>query len=543
MRVDQPEVLHATPDVLIRPTSEGLIIGTITEDATCYLWAGVPFASISDVSRRFKIASAPLPHMDSVLDCTKFGPAPVSVPISFTNIHDLAESDTECLSLNIYVPVNIADIAAEAPQSVGKLPVLVWIHGGGFASGAGGAYGGESMAAEGSVIVVTVNYRLGVFGFLNLNAAFSGTYDETGYPLDNDFDPNVGLYDQLAALQWIHRNIAFFHGDSHNITIAGSAAGAACCAMHLTHQLSQPYFQKVILHSGSLTMCDDYEASRDKAVRFLNILKKKTGKNALVELKEFLLTSDAEVLQDMLTEAVEQSREFYPLGPWFGGSSAMPQSREIALSAMPGDKSVLIGYNRDEANLWLVLANAGGLPLTKASVDHVMQRITDEQKRKEVSALYPRDMSGITNFATDVVFANTIRLLSDCLAQRLNSTTSAGVWRYRIDEPLAVLPQLGAVHGNELTRLWKMPGAQPMLGPNLPTTPTTDPLSRRLRWTWALFASTGNPGWNKYTGDQANVLVFENAPFNAEGRCERLVTDHESIRKVQVWRGLELLVW
>eukprot|EP01054_Gregarina_sp_Poly1_P008649 Gregarina_sp_Poly_1__8648@NODE_514_length_7814_cov_141_108300_g408_i0_p3_GENE_NODE_514_length_7814_cov_141_108300_g408_i0NODE_514_length_7814_cov_141_108300_g408_i0_p3_ORF_typecomplete_len535_score67_94COesterase/PF00135_28/1e87Abhydrolase_3/PF07859_13/1_2e16Chlorophyllase2/PF12740_7/1_1e06Esterase_phd/PF10503_9/1_7e05Esterase/PF00756_20/4e05Peptidase_S9/PF00326_21/2_3e05Chlorophyllase/PF07224_11/5_1e05PAFAH_p_II/PF03403_13/0_0097Abhydrolase_2/PF02230_16/0_086Say1_Mug180/PF10340_9/0_4_NODE_514_l len=505
---------------MIRATGEGQVLGTVTEDQTCWVWASIPYGSIPPGGAgRFRRAQPPPQHPASVLDCTRFSEAPVSIPLSFTNIHSLPESD-DALSLNIYVPI--------ATPATARLPVLVWIHGGAFASGAGAAYGGEYLAAEGGIVVVTINYRLGVFGFLNLKSVFDFAADE--------FDSNVGVADQLAALKWIKSNIHNFHGDPESITIAGSAAGGACVTMHLTNEESKSCFHRAIMHSGCLSMCDELESSREKAARYVSLLRKKCGKNSMNELKELLISTDSETLQDLLTEPIEQSRENFPIGPWFGCPGA-PPNRQAALAALPRDKGILVGYNRDEANLWLVLANAGGLPLTKAAVDQVMQRVTDEDKRREIAALYPRDMTGITNFATDVVFANTTRLLSDCLAR----VSVAGVWRYRVDEPLTALPQLGSVHGQELPRLWRMPGALRMLGTEV-TDPAAEDISRRLRAAWCRFIKEGSPGWESYKGAN-EVMVFESALSQSAPSGGRVIVDHESIKKVNAWRGLELVVW
>eukprot|EP01055_Gregarina_sp_Pseudo9_P005298 Gregarina_sp_Pseudo_9__5297@NODE_614_length_2486_cov_132_144258_g580_i0_p1_GENE_NODE_614_length_2486_cov_132_144258_g580_i0NODE_614_length_2486_cov_132_144258_g580_i0_p1_ORF_typecomplete_len613_score98_68COesterase/PF00135_28/3_3e82Abhydrolase_3/PF07859_13/1_5e14Chlorophyllase2/PF12740_7/0_00066Say1_Mug180/PF10340_9/0_03_NODE_614_length_2486_cov_132_144258_g580_i01381976 len=528
---------------LTRSTTEGLVLGTFTADGSCCLWAGVPFGQVSPGPGRFKLAKPPPDHCAALLDCTTHRDAPVAVPLSFTHFHSLHESD-DCLSLNIYVPVLQGPAASLYTASNGTgshgLPVLVWIHGGAFASGTGAAYGGEYLATEGQMVVVTLNYRLGVFGFINLKSVFD---------FSDEFDYNVGLSDQVAALKWIRNNIHNFHGDPTCITIAGSAAGSASVAMHLTNEESLPNFHRAIMHSGSLSLCDDFEVSREKGLRFLSLLRKKTGKNSLPELKEYLFCTDSEVLQDLLTEPIEQSREHFPIGPFFG-APGLPPSRLAALACLPKDKSVLIGHNRDEANLWLVLANAGGLPLTKAAVDHVMQRVPDEGKRKEIAALYPRDMSGITTFATDVIFANTTRLLADCLAQRLiDNSSSTGVWRYRVDEPISILPQLGAVHGQELPRLWRIPGVLAMLGAGAPD-PAAEPLSRRLRAAWSSFARFGSPGWECYGGTLgARLMIFESGaalasqPHLLAVSADRVILDHESAHKTRAWRGLELLVW
>ncbi|GFO21494.1 carboxylic ester hydrolase [Plakobranchus ocellatus] len=134
----------------------------------------------------------------------------------------------DCLYLNVFTPDGEA----------GPLPVMVWLHGGGFVAGSTFPEPGK-MVDQGNVIVVTVNYRLSVLGFLTTE--------------DDDFPSNNGLWDQYLAIKWVYENIQYFHGDSSSITVFGESAGAMSTALHVLSPLSSRYFHKAILQSGAMT--------------------------------------------------------------------------------------------------------------------------------------------------------------------------------------------------------------------------------------------------------------------------------------------------
>ena len=168
----------------------------------------------------------------------------------------------DCLYLNVYVPKNSNTINSS------KLAVMVWIYGGGFYSGSSNLdiYDGKYFAAESNTIVVSMNYRLGPFGFFTLN--------------NTQAPPNVGLRDQLMSLQWVQDNIAAFGGDPNNVTIFGESAGAVSVSLHLLSPLSRDKFNRAILQSGSakipiimLTMVEALNRSKSflKALECLDV--------------------------------------------------------------------------------------------------------------------------------------------------------------------------------------------------------------------------------------------------------------------------------
>uniref|UniRef100_A0A8C3XUS2 Carboxylesterase type B domain-containing protein n=1 Tax=Chelydra serpentina TaxID=8475 RepID=A0A8C3XUS2_CHESE len=193
---------------------------------------GIPYAEPPVGALRFQ---KPIPHQpwSHVLEASSFGnachqPPLTGYPESDTWTPKMPQSE-DCLSLNIWVP---------HPQPNGTAPILVWIHGGGFFSGAASLdiYDGRFLAATGKVIVASMNYRLGALGFLSLPPAAPG---------------NVGLWDQRLALRWLWDNAAAFGGDPAHFILAGQGAGAASVGFHLLSPGSRPLFTSAVLMSGA----------------------------------------------------------------------------------------------------------------------------------------------------------------------------------------------------------------------------------------------------------------------------------------------------
>ena len=197
-------------------------------------YIGIPYAESPTGQLRF---AKPVPKTvwDGVLNATVFGP---SCPQFFTTFSEVLDQylpnmdiNEDCLTLNMYIPDEIIVLK-------GPLPVMVFIHGGGLVNGQGSLYDGTILALQGEVIVVTINYRLGLFGFLS-----------TG---DDSAPGNYGLWDQRLAIQWVKDNIANFGGDPSKITIFGESAGS----WSVTYQMASPLndrtlFQRVIAQSGA----------------------------------------------------------------------------------------------------------------------------------------------------------------------------------------------------------------------------------------------------------------------------------------------------
>jgi len=219
----------------------GLVRGVAAADPRVISYKGIPFAAPPVGQLRWK---APQPSADwqGVLDCTRFAPIsiqckpgtdPNNIYTREWNVDPDIPMSEDCLYLNIWTP-------AKTPNE--KLPVFVWYFGGGLMEGntAEMEFNGERIARRG-IVVVTVNYRLNVFGFLahpELTAE------------DPNFPTNFGLLDQIFGLKWVKRNISAFGGDPDNITIGGQSAGGRSIQVHLTSPLTEGLFHKAIIMSG-----------------------------------------------------------------------------------------------------------------------------------------------------------------------------------------------------------------------------------------------------------------------------------------------------
>src|SRR5579883_448639 len=212
-------------------TSNGQVSGVAATDPAVRVYKGVPFAAPPVGELRWR-APKPAANWSGVRAADKFGPLCMQRrPGAAANGADSPMSE-DCLYLNIYTAANSAK---------DKRPVMVWIHGGALTSGAGSLYDGEALAKKG-VVLVTTNYRLGVFGFF--------AHPELTKESDTNSSGNYGLLDQVAALEWVQKNIAAFGGDPKRVTIFGESAGSWSVNYLTATPLARGLFQRAIGESG-----------------------------------------------------------------------------------------------------------------------------------------------------------------------------------------------------------------------------------------------------------------------------------------------------
>ncbi|MGD0313650.1 MAG: carboxylesterase family protein [Acidimicrobiales bacterium] len=208
------------------------------------LWSfsGIPYAASPDGHRRWRPPAPPLPWT-GIRECDRFGPIAPQLPgvMEAALSGEPAEKSEDCLNLNIWTP----------GLDGGRRPVMVWIHGGSFVSGSGssGLYRGGTLAGDGDVVVVTINYRLGMLGFLAhpaLEADDEAWLDGEGWA---GFG-NWGLADQVAALHWVRDHIASFGGDPESVTLFGESAGGMSVSSLLAVPAVRGHFHRAIVESG-----------------------------------------------------------------------------------------------------------------------------------------------------------------------------------------------------------------------------------------------------------------------------------------------------
>lgn len=226
-------------------TEAGLVSGVRGGDGTVSIFKGIPFAAPPVGDLRWK-APAPVAHWEGVRKCDVFPPSAMQskpTPFAMWSKEFMAPEEPlseDCLYLNLWT-------AAKTVED--KRPVIVWIHGGAFTSGSGSVplYDGEEMAKKG-VVFITINYRLGILGFL--------AHPELSLESPGKVSGNYGILDQIAALQWVKKNVAAFGGDPGRVTIAGQSAGSFSVNALVISPLAKGLFHRAIAQSGSMFSSD-----------------------------------------------------------------------------------------------------------------------------------------------------------------------------------------------------------------------------------------------------------------------------------------------
>ena len=210
-------------------------------------------------------------------------------------------------------------LSISTPSWEGNRPVLVWIHGGAYIAGCGGesAYDGTALAEEGDIVVVSVTYRLGVFGYL---------YNPDGEPR------NLGFKDQMAALKWVHENISRFGGDPSQVTLAGQSAGGHSVAS-LISCCKEPYFRKAIIQSAPLGFQFGEQYLKKQYRDFLDLLEKTVSEAT---------TTDMLIAQKRLMEASGKSMCFSPYVPALGKGIACPSLERVLITWQKDDTSPFV---------------------------------------------------------------------------------------------------------------------------------------------------------------------------------------------------------
>lgn len=468
--------------VTLAATRYGKVEGI--RDGNVSVWKGIPYAAPPINSLRFRAPQEPEPW-EGIREAKKFGPA--AMQFERETMMFLGDSPTikseDCLYLNIWSP------GADRKRR----PVMVWIHGGSFMYGSGSSnlYDGKSFADKGNVVVVTINYRLGVFGFLHLGEIGGAEYSASG---------NCGLLDQAAALRWVYENIEAFGGDPNNITIFGESAGSVSVGSLLTMPIVKGLFNKAILQSGTAKHTLTSETATNVAEQILSILQ--VGKNELSRLNSI----PAETI--LKATAALPPRIF---GPVRDGNILPKNLEKVLFEGFAKDIPILIGTTADEWKLftyfdplWEQLNGNKIREVFELSFSSFLEEVSQYLLKEENlnKDLY-EDMMTFDVFTFPSIF------LSECQVKH-----GAPVWMYRFDY---LSPALGgslkAFHALEIPFVWNTitnHETEKLTG----NAPERYQLANQMHQAWIAFAHHGDPNtselpkWPTYNVNNRSTMLF-----------------------------------
>jgi para-nitrobenzyl esterase len=328
-------------------------------------FSGIPYAGSASGARRWRPPEAPSPWT-GVKECDRFGPIAPQLPgmVEMSLGGEPDQQSEDCLSLHVWTPA----------LDGGRRPVMVWIHGGSFVSGsgAGALYRGGTLARERDVVVVTVNYRLGILGFLAHPALEDpGQAWLDGAPWTGI--GNWGLADQVAALKWVHLHIAEFGGDPGNVTLFGESAGGMSVASLLGAPVAQGLFHRAIVESGP-----PYTYSAEQACKRAEQLAAHIGVPMTRQSLEGVPASDlVRAVAEFGQKGGDDDDSGLVLMPVVDGGLLRTPPHEAVSSGSASDIPLLIGTNRDESSFFTV-GNAALRSLDHVGLRRRMRRLTPD---------------------------------------------------------------------------------------------------------------------------------------------------------------------
>jgi len=476
----------------------GSIRGTVEDGVSAFL--GIPYAAPPTGELRWREPQANSPW-DGTRDCTKYGPACPQPKTIFYNVDNMNE---DCLNLNVWTP---------SQSSGDKLPVMVWIHGGSFTTGAGSLrmYEGKNLAKNG-VVIVTINYRLGPLGFLShpLLSKESG----------RSASGNYGLLDQIAALKWVKQNIADFGGNPDNVTIFGESAGGACVCDLMVSPLADGLFQQAVSESGSFS--DAYPSYREDTVA--------KAEGTGLELQSKLgCDGAADPLAAMRSKTADEVVRAAYLDYSSGGASkyrpvvdgwVIPDNPWTMFSAGKQVKvPLLIGTNADEGSIFLM-------------PDPKVLKMSRQDYESYVKSLYPRDYEAVLTLfpASDsqsvlqaMIKLRTIMNFSAGALHAADTAADCGskVYMYQFSRvPNTMLKLAGAFHGLEIFYLFGNLRADRVA---IPDDRTDLALSKTMMQYWTNFAKTSDPNgtqlpqWPVYEAGGGKYIILDEPLTTSSG--------------------------
>ncbi|MGJ4944784.1 carboxylesterase/lipase family protein [Bradyrhizobium sp. HKCCYLS1011] len=487
------------PSPLVQ-TSSGGVIGTAQRGVRAF--KGIPFAQ----AERFRRATA-VPNWETPLRCTAFGPVAPQRGLIAGN------AEAECLTLNIWTPAEVTK----------PLPVLFFIHGGAFITGAGSDYDGAFLAKHGPAVIVTINYRLGPLGFLQLHP-FGGVLAEAN---------NLAVTDTLAALIWVRDNIAAFGGDPDNVTLLGQSAGASLVVTMMTLPQARGHFRRSVAFSVPGRGIMPAAQADDIADRFLAALE--LAPHDAAAIRDVPVARLLDTAETVGREVASRTAHGTLFGPVLDGV-VIPRDPRDAISA---------GALREQ-NLWLGSCRDEMVMFLKSDPPAAMIRVTEGRIRAQFGddgwdrllasyrATARADEDPYEALSSDAMWHRPMGELAE-----LHHEAGGRVWLSRFDHRPALAPFLsqGPTHGADNACLWAhLPDFvdRPVLQrPGGPMTLADIEVAARLQACVLRFAEQGRPDdesiWPAFTPAEAQFAIFA-SPFRVNGAT--------NAPRQEAWRSL-----
>lgn len=486
-------------------TLRGTLRGAEADGVRTFL--GIPYAAPPTGTNRL-LPPQPAEPWTGVRDAIEYGAAPpqVAPPVSAGSDWDTALTGDDCLNLNIWTPA--AGAATIGPSGTG-CPVMVWIQGGAFEVGSTAAYDGRNFARDG-VVCVVINWRVGADGFLYLD----------------DGHANVGLLDQVAALEWVRDNIADFGGDPGNVTVFGESAGAMSIGVLLAIPRAAGLFRRAILQSGAA----HHVIPAPAAERIGRSLAQKLGVPqtraaiAAVPIRR-LLSAQTELKAELLAHpdpehwGPEVAASLMPWQPVIDGDVVPRRPIERIAAGAGAHVDVMIGTNTDDWKLFLAITGV------LADVTEESLRGADSIEGFPPPAAYGLPVPTAVDAYRDHYPAATpgellaavqtdwwVRIPAIRLAEaHANAAQASGAGTYMYEFAWAA-PGLGAVHALEVPFVFDTLDTNarlfgPLLGANPPQA-----LADAMHAAWVSFATSGDPGWPAYDPGRRITRRFDGTP-------------------------------